>query len=437
MSIEDTVAVTVSVYDAAPSAQDFGTIAVLAVAPYVGEVRGYAASSAGLSSMVTDGFTVYDEAYLKVAAIASQNPHTARNVKILPRDTGANAQTLQLIPAYTTAGKRILFTLEYAGTEYDVDVEIQSGDVLADIIDDLITDLGAVAGLTITDNATDFTIAPTTPGAVRVHIKDAVGITVDDTSADAGVATDLAAAVILDSDWYGLLIDSNSGAEIAAAAAWATSNSKLFGALSVDSDNTTASDGVAYDLQQLTNHYAYVLVSRDSDGQGEAGIMGRQFSRTPGSSTWAHKAITGQTPDAWTATEFANLRANGAMVYVNDQGVKHTYDGAACSGRYLDITRGIDWLKARIREAVLTQIVNVEKVPYTQTGIGLVESAIYGVLSLAESNGLLASGWTVTTPELSTISTTNKANRLLPDVKFTGTLQGAIQTVTIDGTVVV
>jgi hypothetical protein len=165
--------------------------------------------------------------------------------------------------------------------------------------------------------------------------------------------------------------------------------------------------------------------------------MGRQFSRTPGSSTWAHKSITGQTPDAWTATEFTSLRANGAMVYVNDQGVRHTYDGAACSGRFLDITRGIAWLKARIREAVLTQIVNVEKVPYTQVGIGLVESAIYGVLSLAESNGLLAAGWAVETPDLSTISTANKAARLLPDVKFSGTLQGAIQTVEIDGTVVV
>lgn len=437
MSISDTVAVTVTVYDATPSAQDFGTIAVLATTPYVGEVKEYEPSASGLAAMVTDGFSVYDEAYLKVAAIASQNPHTARNVKILPRDTAPNTQTVKIIPAYTTAGKRVLMTLEYAGTEYDVDVTIQSLDAVADILDDIATELGTISGLTITDNTTDISIALTTPGAVMFHIKDVVGLTVDDGSADAGVATDLAAALILDSDWYGLVIDSNSGAEIAAAAAWALANDKLFGGLSIDSDNTTAEDGVAYDLQQLTNHNAFVLASRDSNGQGEAGLMGRQFSRTPGSSTWAHKAISGQIPDAWTASEFSNLRSNGALVYVNDQGVLHTYDGAAASGRFLDITRGIAWLKARIREAVLAQIVNVEKIPYTQRGIGIVESAIYGVLSLAQSNGLLASGWTVTSPELSTISTANKAARLLPDIKFSATLAGAIQTVTVDGTVVV
>ena len=437
MSIDDTVSVTITVYDATPAVQDFGTIGVLADAPFVGEVRGYAASAAGLASMVTDGFTVNDEAYRIVSAIASQNPHTARNVKILPRDTGPNVQTVTFTPAYTTAGKRVLFTVEYAGTEYDVDVTIQSGDAIADICDDIVTDLGVISGLTITDNTTDVSIATTTPGAVRFHVKDVVGVDLDDTSADAGVATDLAAALILDSDWYGLIIDSNSGAEVAAAAAWALANEKLFGAMSIDTDNETLSDGVAYDLQQLTNHRAYVLVSRDSNGQGHAGIMGRQFAKTPGSSTWAHKAISGQTPDAWTATEFANLRANGAMVYVTDQGINHTYDGAACSGRFLDITRGVDWLKARIREAVLAQIVNVEKIPYTQQGIGVVEAAIYGVLTLAQSNGLITSGWTVTSPALEDISTANKAGRILPDIKFSATLAGAIHTVTVDGTIVV
>lgn len=437
MAIENTVSVTVTVYDAAPAAQDFGTIGLLAACPYVGEVRSYAPNATGLAAMKTDGFTINDEAYHKVSAIASQNPHTARNVKILPRDTGPNSQIVKFVPAYITAGKRIVATIEYLGTEHEIDVTIQAGDELADVIDDCVADLGTISGLTITDNSTDFTVALTTPGAARFHVVSNVGLTVDDTSTDVGVATDLAAAAILDNDWYGLLIDSNSGAEIGAAAAWALSNDKLFGALSIDTDNATAKSGAAYALQQLTNHNAYVLVSHDSRGQGEAGLMARQFSRTPGSSSWAHKAISGQTPDAWTATQFSELRANGALIYVTEQGINHTYDGAACSGRFLDITRGIAWLKARIREAVLAQIVNVEKIPFTQQGIGIVESAIYGVLSLAQSNGLLAPGWTVTSPDLADISTADKASRLLPDVKFSATLAGAIQSVTVDGTVVV
>jgi hypothetical protein len=259
---------------------------------------------------------------------------------------------------------------------------------------------------------------------------------VDDTSADAGVATDLAAALILDSDWYGLLLDSNSGAEIAAAAAWALAHDKLAGFVSIDTENTTASTGIAYDLSQLSNHNAFVIASHDSLGQGEAGLMGRQFSRTPGSSSWVFKEIAGQIPDAWTPTEFSNLRSNGAILYV-EEGVKRTYDGFACSGRFLDITRGLAWLKARVREACLAQLVTVEKVPYTLTGLALIEAAISGVLAQAEKNGLIASGWTATMPDLATISVANKAARLLPDVSFSAKLQGAINALDVDGTVVV
>lgn len=433
MAITDTVSVSISIYDAAPSVQGFGTIGILATAPYVGEVKSYAASAEGLAAMVTDGFTVQDEAYKMVSAIASQTPHTP-SVKVLPRDTGPNAQVLRLDPAFTTAGRRVLATIEYDGTEHDVDVTIQSGDALADIVDDIVTDLGVISGLTITDGGDYLTIATTTPSAKRVHIKDVIGLTLDDTSADAGVATDLAAAAILDTDWYGLLIDSNAATEIAAAGAWALANGKLFGALSVDSDNATADTGVAYALQQLTNHNAYVLVTRDSLGRGDAGLMGRQFAKNPGESTWALKSISGQTPDAWTATEFANLRANGALIYVTEGGLNRTYDGAACSGRFLDIVRGQAWLEARVREAVLAQLVNVERVSYTQQGIGLVDSAISSVLSLGQERTFIASGWSVTTPALSSISAANKANRLLPDVLFAAVLQGGIQSVQVSGT---
>lgn len=435
MSISDTVAVTVAVFDSAPAVSDFGTPLILAAAPFVGEVKEYDATPAGLTAMITDGFTAQDEAYKKASALCSQNPHCA-SFKVAPRDSGSNAQAYTFTPEYTTAGRRVVMDLEYNGTTYPVDVTIQSGDAATDICDDIRTDLGTISGLTIAGTDT-VTVTLTTPAALRFHVRNVVGLTIEDTSSDAGVATDLAAAQAYDSDWFGLLIDSTSAAEIAAAAVWAAANEKLFGALSVDTDNLTAADGVAYTIQQTTNHNTYVLVTRDSQGQGEAGLMGRQFSRTPGSSTWAHKQITGQIADAFTASQFSAARGNGGLTYVNDQGILHTYDGFACSGRFLDITRGIAWLRARIREAVLAQLVNVEKIPFTQVGIGIVESAVAGVLSTAESNGLIAGGWSLTTPAVGDVSAINKAARILPDVKFAAVLQGAIHKVNVDGTVVV
>lgn len=435
MSISDTVTTTITVFDSAPAVSDFGTPMILASAPWVAEMREYDASPTGLAEMVTDGFTINDEAYRKAQAICAQSPHCA-SFKVYPRDTGENVQAYTLTPAYTTAGKRVLLSLEYAGTTYEVDVTIQAGDTATDICGDIRTDLGTISGLTI-GGTTTVTIALTTPAALRFHIKNVVGLTIEDTSADVGVATDLAAAQIADPDWYGLILDSTSAAEITAAATWCASNEKILAALSVDSDNCTASDGVAYALKQTTNHNVFVLATKDSQGSGEAGLMGRQFSRTPGSSTWAHKAITGQVPDAWTGAQFSVLRANGALTYVTDQGINHTYDGAACSGRFIDITHGIAWLRARIREAVLAAIVNSEKVDYTQVGIGVIEAAISGVLAQAERNKLLAGGWTLTMPKVSEVSQANKAGRILPDVKFAAVLQGAVHKVLVDGTVVV
>jgi hypothetical protein len=115
----------------------------------------------------------------------------------------------------------------------------------------------------------------------------------------------------------------------------------------------------------------------------------------------------------------------------------HTYDGFACSGRYLDITIGIMWLRARIREAVLIVLANNEKIGFTNAGAALIEAAVAGVLSQAESNDLLAPGWSVQRPDVSTVSAANKINRIFPDMKFKAVLQGAIQKVEIDGTLTV
>ena len=92
-------------------------------------------------------------------------------------------------------------------------------------------------------------------------------------------------------------------------------------------------------------------------------------------------------------------------------------------------------MKARIAERCFAVAANLEKVPYTDGGIALYEAEIRAQLSEAESKGLLASGWTVTVPKVSTVSTANKANRKLQDIKFNGVLTGAIHQAVIDGTI--
>jgi hypothetical protein len=434
MSISDTVSVNVSVQDVTPSIAGFGTILILAYHTHYPDVRSYEASPAGLLALVADGFPTSHAVYKKAAAIVSQTPHTDK-FKVAPRAV-ANAQTVTLTPKWTTLGKTVSFDVTCGATTTHVAyTPIVTDTTVALVGQGLQTAVGTIAGITDSFSTPAVQLIATVPEA-RFYLSNVVGLDVADTSADAGIAADLAAAALQDNDWFGLVIDSNCTAEITAAAAYALANEKIFAALSSDATNYGSATGVAHTLKLATNHNAYVLATRDMNGCGEAGLMGRQFSRTPGSSTWAHKQIAGATPDGLTGTEFANARANGAITYVND-GLVHTYDGFACSGRYLDITQGICWLRARIREAVLIVLANNEKIGFTNSGAALIEAAVAGVLSQGESNDLLAPGWSVQRPDVSTVSAANKINRIFPDMTFKAVLQGAIQKVVIDGTLTV
>jgi hypothetical protein len=434
MSITDTVAVTVSVQDVTPSIAGFGTILILAYHTHYPDVRSYEASPAGLLALIADGFTTSHAVYKKAAAIVSQTPHTDK-FKVAPRAV-ANVQTVTLTPKWTTLGKTVSFDVTCGATTTHVSyTPLVTDTTLALVATGLQTAVGTIGGVTDSDGTGHVVLVATVPEA-RLYLSNVVGLDVADTSADAGIAADLAAAALQDNDWFGLVIDSNCTAEITAAAAYALANEKILAALSSDATNFGSATGVAHALKLATNHNAYVLATRDQNGCGEAGLMGRQFSRVPGSTTWAHKQIAGATPDGLSGTEFSNARANGAITYVND-GVVHTYDGFACSGRYLDITQGICWLRARIREAVLIVLVNNEKIGFTNAGAALIEAAVAGVLSQGESNELLAPGWNVSRPDVANVSAANKLGRIFPDMKFKAVLQGAIQKVVIDGTLTV
>jgi len=434
MSIADTVTVTISVQNVLPATANFGTPLILAYHTNFVGVREYEAGPSGLTALVADGFTIGHAAYKKAAAIVAQNPHTDK-FKVANR-TVANAQTITLTPKWFTTGKPVSFDITVGAITTHVSYTPLVTDTTIDLVaTGLQTAVGTIAGVTDSDTTGEVTLVATVP-EVRMYLSNVVGLDIADTSADAGIAADLAAAAAADNDWFGLLIDSNSPAEIAAAGAWALSNERLFGALSPNAAEFVSATGVAHTMKLTTNTNSYVIATRDMNGCAEAGLMGRQLSRTPGSTTWAHKQIAGAIADGLTDTEFTNARANGAITYVND-GVVHTYDGWACSGRYLDVTQGIAWLRARIREAVLIVLVNAEKLGFTNADAATIDAAVAGVLSQGESNKLLMPGWSVTRPDVAAVSAANKLGRIFPDIKFKAVLQGAIQKVIIDGTLTV
>ncbi len=165
-----------------------------------------------------------------------------------------------------------------------------------------------------------------------------------------------------------------------------------------------------------------------------AALLAAMLGKTPGSATWRHKRLAGVDADVLSATEESVLLGKRAMSYSSKRNIALTDSGRAGSGRPFDITHGVDQLQADIETSVLLVFANNDKVPYNQTGLSQIKAAIEGPLSAAEAAGLLEPGWFVEMPSLEDISDADKAGRTLPDVTFSGIFTGAIESVTIAGT---
>src|SRR5690606_12081757 len=127
-------------------------------------------------------------------------------------------------------------------------------------------------------------------------------------------------------------------------------------------------------LQTAGNTRAAVFFSRYMSGDHAAALLGRQLGQTPGSSNWAMQQLTGASADVLSTAAHAHARGKRALTYTTDRGVAHTWDGWAASGRYFDVTHGVDALKADIETRVYQLLLNQEKVGFNATGRAQVQS---------------------------------------------------------------
>jgi hypothetical protein len=415
----------------------------MAKAPFVG-VKEYDNTADGLAAMIADGFTVGSAAYVIAQTFAAQNPSCA-TLKVAARAV-QNAQAYTVTPEVLTAAEP--YTLTIVGTDgkaHDYSFTSDSSPTAPEIVVGILADITAdpATGVTATPVGelgaeTHFTLTPTVAGS-RFYLRSVHrNLAVKDTSADAGIATDLATAIAIDSDFYGVVIDSTSEPEINAAAVWCEANKRMFLPTSLDSDIFgSGSTDVASDCKAAGYNYTGVWAGRDGYMREGDGILARQFALDPGASVFHAQGLSSVIVDDLNPTEIGNAQDKNANIYVPMSGISLTLGGMAASGRFLDITRDTDWLSATMQADVLTVIRNAEKVWYTELGISMIENAMRSRLKIAQDLGMLAAGWTVTPPVLSTIPQADKAARILRNFRFAATLAGAIQGVEIRGTLTV
>ena len=438
MALEDIVSVTITTETARVSRAGFGVPLIAAYHTLWPErVRTYTSSSV-LSTLVDEGFATDAPAYLAAQAIVSQSPRP-KTIKIGRRSEGAWTQVVRITP--TAAANTTVYAVSVNGTTRSYTSD--SDATLAEICTGLASAISADAGITAS-GVSGTHIDCTSDATLTIHTYEYVAgeeqnYSILDVTAEQNIATDLNLIRAADTDWYGLVIDSPSSAEIADAAAWAETQRVIFVPQSADTDVLSSSTTDLFsDLQDLGYVRTVPLYHHVQDQFAGAGWLGRMLTHVPGASTWAFKSIAGASVSTLTETQITNLKAKSANFYTTVGGANITQDGVSSGAEFADTTVFVDWLRARITERIFALLVNSAKIPYTDASVDLFKSEIYAQLNQGvRAGGLVDGTLVVDAPLVADVAAQDRAARLLPDVAFSARLAGAIHSVDIRGNLTV
>lgn len=432
MANPDNIAtVSITVQDASVTAAGFGTPLIMTHEAAFGPelVREYSTTTA----MVSDGFAADGATVLAATAIAAQNPRPT-SWKVGRRTS--TPSTMTRIVTVASVIDDTDYTVTINGTAFTIDSG--AGATNLTIATALFTAINAGSEpVTAVDNA-DGTIDLTedVDGALFGLTATRTLLTQDDTTIAAAIAADYAAIKAEDNDFYGVLMVSSATLEIVALAAAVEADRKLLVVQSADSDIIAATGG---NLFETLNTAAYArtvpIWNEDNFKFANAAWMGKMFAKDPGSASWCYKTLAGVTVDVLSDTQISNVEASKGNYYTNTKGLNLTQEGWASSGRYADITRGIDWLTVRMQERLINLLANSDKIPYNQAGVDALENEIRGQLDEGVGASLIEPDYTVTPTDPTTIASATKATRVYGSLDFTATLTGAIHKITVTGTV--
>jgi len=437
-TLQDIVNVSISLNTTGVERADFGTPMI------VGSTMAFAAR--------VQSYTRYDDAVLAglpdpmlkaVQAAFSQTPHP-RQVKVGRRKVGT--AIVNIVAANLTT-----YTITVAGTSPEVYTFTSDASATA-------AEIATGLALAITSDANETltaTVVGDTVSLAWISQSNLQGVTLGSnlswgafTTVDS-VALDMAAIVLEDNAWYGLISSDRTKQVQLDFAAWTETQEKLFGFASDEAAILTA--GVSTDVISVakdTRYYrTYASYSANAATQyPDAAWMSAVFPLQPGSETWALKKLGGVTPDKLPATDRNTILGKGGNTFEYCQTqIALTNPGKVAAGEWIDVIRGRDWLKDLIQTNMVMMMINRAKVPYTDAGIQLCVTNLRKSLQQGVSVGYIAPdeidadgntvpGFTITAPISSEIDPLVKASRVLT-LEFSARLAGAIHVVNINGAV--
>src|SRR3990172_2083527 len=330
-----------------------------------------------------------------------------------------------------TVADSTTYTVTLNDTDYTFTSDASA--TAAEISLGLVTAIGVVAGITVTDLIGSFTVEVTTPGTEWSITVSSNLVKVDTASTETWV--EALEAVEADNDtWYAVVAETQVLAEQEALSDAIQAREKIYGLSSADTvapTTGTTDIGAVLNAKSAARTFGVYLPTAATQFP-EAAWIGSQLAVTPGNNDWDFKRANGVTVSKLTNTQVTNLKNKSWNYYRAKAGVNIFQNGDMFDGKPIDVQVGKDWLKARLQESIYFRIINVLKIPMTDSGLLIVENEIRSVLSQAEANLLIDSGWSVQTPPVASIPENLRTARAAGVFVIRARLQGSVRFVDLE-----
>lgn len=236
--------------------------------------------------------------------------------------------------------------------------------------------------------------------------------------------------------WYGLALAGAEERDYEEAAKIIESTEKIFAFTTTGMKNPVTQE-----------KYMRTFGIYSEDAYAHVAWLSKGFSYDPGSETWAYKTLAGILPSEITSREMRLLEEDNLNYYVSCAGRDITRNGKMVGGEWIDIIRFRDWLKNQMQIKIYELFVKHPKIPYTDAGIVLVENQMEAVLAEGQRAGGIADteydendepvyGYIVTVPKAASLSSDQRASRVLTGCQFRARLSGAIHVAELKGNLV-
>ena len=249
--------------------------------------------------------------------------------------------------------------------------------------------------------------------------------------------------------WLWLISDLRDTATQVQLAGLVETNDKMYLAATHDAVALTVSDETDLASQIKALSYGNTAcwfddaLATDPDvipNYSEAALLGRCANGVAGTVNFRLKRLVGVTVAASvdSLTKMKTLEDKGYTFAANIEQTVRSYGSTKTgSGEWIDVVLAVLWLKVNIRERVFATIANSEKLPYETEGAAAIEADVRSVLAEGQGYNIVADDTpiSVTTPNVLDLTPAQRNTRILPNVRFSCRLSGAINGTSIRGEV--